>query len=113
MKALFLRKAVPDPGRCGWRVRSARVQWLRKAGSPTSTYVDSDVRLALSNNAFQFKNIGDVLSHANSSVWGYGDELFPVGAFRSDDICYIYYIAKGTLDWLGDQININLLTPKL
>jgi len=71
------------------------VQWLRKAGSPTSTYVDSDVRLALSNNAFQFKNIGDVLSHANSSVWGYGDELFPVGAFRSDDICYIYYIAKG------------------
>ena len=65
------------------------------AGNPTSTSVDSDVRLAVSNDGIQFGDVGDVLSHSNKSVWGYGDELFPVGAFRFENTYYVYYIAKG------------------
>jgi len=65
------------------------------AGSSTSTTVDSDVRLAVSSNGLNFTDKGDVLSHADSKVWGYGDELFPVGAFREGSTHYVYYIAKG------------------
>lgn len=65
------------------------------AGSSTSTTVDSDVRLAISNNGLDFVDKGDVLSHADSKVWGYGDELFPVGAFREGSTYHVYYIAKG------------------
>lgn len=65
------------------------------AGSSTSTSVDSDVRLAVSINGFDFKDVRDVLSHADSSVWGYGDELFPVGSFHAHGMWYVYYIAKG------------------
>lgn len=65
------------------------------AGSPTSESVDSDIRLAFSINGIEFKDLGDVLSHGDKSVWGHGDELFPVGAFHANDTWYVYYIAKG------------------
>jgi len=65
------------------------------AGNATSTSVESDVRLAVSNDGTQFNDIGNVLSHSDKTVWGYGDELFPVGAFRFVNTYYIYYIAKG------------------
>lgn len=65
------------------------------AGSPTSTLVDSDIRLAISSNGLNFADKGDVISHADSKVWGHGDELFPVGTFREGNTWYLYYIAKG------------------
>ena len=65
------------------------------AGSATSTTVDSDIRLAVSSNGLSFSDKGDVISHANSKIWGYGDELFPVGTFREGSTWYLYYIAKG------------------
>jgi len=65
------------------------------AGSSTSTFVTSNVRLAVSNNGLQFTEVGDILLHENSLVWGYSDELFPVGAFRFENTYYVYYIAKG------------------
>lgn len=65
------------------------------AGTATSTSVTSDVRLAVSNDGRHFRDLGIVMSHADRSVWGFGDELFPVGAFRHEDRYYVYYIAKG------------------
>jgi predicted GH43/DUF377 family glycosyl hydrolase len=65
------------------------------AGSSTSESVDSDIRLAVSSDGFNFTEIGDVVSHSDSSVWGYGDELFPVGVFQANGQWYVYYIAKG------------------
>lgn len=65
------------------------------AGSSTSTTVDSDIRLAVSPDGFHFTEHGDVLSHSNISVWGFGDEIFPVGTFFNDGRWYVYYIAKG------------------
>ena len=65
------------------------------AGSATSVSVDGDIRLAVSSDCFNFTEIGDVVSHSDSSVWGYGDELFPVGTFQANGQWYVYYIAKG------------------
>lgn len=66
------------------------------AGNSVSESVDSDVRLSVSSNGFDFRDAGDVISHSNRSVWGYGDELFPIGAFSANGNWYVYYIAKGS-----------------
>jgi len=65
------------------------------AGRQSSTLVDGDVRLAVSGNGLNFMDHGDVISHADRSIWGYGDELFPVGTFTANNMWYVYYIAKG------------------
>lgn len=65
------------------------------AGSSNSASVDSDVRLSVSANGLDFIDLGDVLSHADRTVWGYGDELFPVGVFNIGRTWYLYYIAEG------------------
>jgi hypothetical protein len=62
----------------------------------SSTDVVDDVRLATSNDGLSFTDLGVVVSHSNSSVWGHGDELFSVGTFYSNDLWYVYYIAKGS-----------------
>ncbi|MCX9085647.1 MAG: hypothetical protein OIN87_12710 [Candidatus Methanoperedens sp.] len=65
------------------------------AGSTVSESVNSDVRLAVSSNGFDFKDLGKVISHSDKKVWGYGDELFPIGAFNANGNYSVYYIAKG------------------
>jgi hypothetical protein len=65
------------------------------AGTAMSTSVSGDVRLALSDDGIRFRDVGIVLSHSDRSVWGHGDELFPVGSFRFESTYYVYYIAKG------------------
>jgi len=65
------------------------------AGSSNSTLVDSDIRLAISDNGFDFIDIKDVVSHSDSSVWGYGDELFPISSFHTNNKWYVYYTAVG------------------
>lgn len=65
------------------------------AGSSISTSVHGDIRLAVSNDGFDFKDIKDVVSHFDSSVWGFGDELFPLGAFYTDEKYHVYYTLGG------------------
>ena len=65
------------------------------AGNATSTSVDSDIVLATSSDGFNFSGHTDILSHSNSSVWGFGDELFPLGVFYSGTNWHVYYTAKG------------------
>ena len=72
------------------------------AGSSTSEYVDGDIRLAVSKDGYNFQEIGDVVSHSDSSIWGYGDELFPTGAIHVDDKWVVYYVAKGENDIYWD-----------
>jgi hypothetical protein len=70
------------------------------AGDPVSTSVDSDGMVATSVDGFEFTVLGDVLDSRDGSVWGNGDELFPVGAFRDDETWYVYYVYKGDVgDW--------------
>lgn len=65
------------------------------APNQKSESVASDIRLATSKNGLDFSDKGVVVSHKDSSVWGYGDELFPVGSYQSNDSWNVYYIAKG------------------
>lgn len=69
---------------------------------PNSINVDGEVRLYVSSDGFNFDDYGDVLSHENSSVWGYGDELFPVGTFHANGQWFVYYVAKGCDDITWD-----------
>jgi hypothetical protein len=57
--------------------------------------VNADGRLAISANGFNFTDLGVVLSHSDSSVWGHGDELFPVIGFEDNGRYYTYYIPNG------------------
>ena len=61
-----------------------------------ATSVVADVRLAVSSNGLDFTDLGVVIDHSDSSVWGGGDELSPVGTFHDNGNWYIYYIAKGS-----------------
>jgi len=83
------------------------------AGSGSSTDVDSDIRLAISENGLDFTDVRDVVCQSDSSVWGHGDELFPLGTFRADEKWYVYYIAKGYVSFWNLGIAWGLDPKKL
>ena len=61
------------------------------ATSPTSVF--DDARVAISKDGSNFKDAGLVISHSDRNVWGYGDELDPLGVFHSDRAWYVYYVS--------------------
>lgn len=64
------------------------------AESPT--LVNADARLASSTDGFSFADQGIVLDHEDRSVWGSGDELFPIIAFHDAGRWFVYYLPNGT-----------------
>ncbi|WP_073166717.1 hypothetical protein [Tangfeifania diversioriginum] len=64
------------------------------ASNPTTESVQCNAGLASSNDGFHFENQGYVFSWNDSQVWGHGDEISPIGAFRAGEIFNVYYIAK-------------------
>ena len=62
----------------------------------SSTTVTADSRLAVSSNGKGFTDKGIVLDHTHNSVWGSGDELFPIIAFEDSGTWYQYYLPNGT-----------------
>lgn len=54
------------------------------------------VALAQSRDAKKFKDCGYILSWNDRSVWGYGDEIFPLGAYYASGRYHVYYVAKGS-----------------
>jgi hypothetical protein len=77
--------------------------------SPTT--VNSDVRMATSWDGLNFTDLELVLDHKDKSVWGGGDELFPVTAIHDSGKWIMYYIPNGTSETgllgvaYGDQNN--------
>jgi hypothetical protein len=68
-----------------------------------SEFVNEDVRLATSTNGYSFIDQGIVLDHSDRSVWGYGDELYPVAAFKCGDTWNLYYTVKSAAaGWHND-----------
>jgi hypothetical protein len=59
------------------------------SSSPGS--VNTDVRLAVSNDGFGFDDLGVVVDHGDPSVWGFGDEVGPLGAFSANGVWHVYY----------------------
>lgn len=58
--------------------------------------VNADGRLATSSDGFNFTDHGVVLDHNDSSLWGSGDELFPVTALHDSGRWVVYYNPNGT-----------------
>lgn len=72
-----------------------------KSPNASSTVVSSDIRVVTSKNGFNFSNDTRVLSHTDSSVWGHGDELFPLGALKHNGKWYVYYTAVASgIQWV-------------
>ncbi|UCG24713.1 MAG: hypothetical protein JSW55_01570, partial [Chloroflexota bacterium] len=65
------------------------------AAGPTKVHADG--RLATSADGLLFDDQGIVLDHNDGSVWGSGDELFPVLAIHDASQWILYYIPNGTL----------------
>jgi hypothetical protein len=65
------------------------------ASNPTTESVQSYIALATSIDGLNFTDRGYIVRWNDDSVWGYGDELFPVGSYWADGKWYVYYIAKG------------------
>lgn len=72
-----------------------------KSPNASSTVVSSDIRVVTSKDGFNFSNDTRVLSHTDSSVWGHGDELFPLGALKHNSVWYVYYTAVASgIQWV-------------
>ncbi len=56
----------------------------------------ADGRLAASSDGLGFTDQGIALNHGNASVWGYGDQLYPIIAFYDAGRWFVYYIPWGT-----------------
>lgn len=54
--------------------------------------VNCDVRLAVSRDGRSFHDRGIVLAHDDKRVWGYGDELTPLGVIKQGDDYFLYYL---------------------
>lgn len=78
----------------------------------SATTVNADVRVASSLDGLNFNDMGLVLKHNDPSVWGSGDELFPVDSIYDSGKWIVYYIPNGTAESgflgvaYGNQINI-------
>lgn len=57
--------------------------------------VNADGRLALSSDGVNFSDAGVILNHADGSLWGAGDELFPVIGIQAAGRWVAYYIPNG------------------
>ena len=66
------------------------------AANETTESVRSYIAAATSRDGFVFEDKGYIVRWDDPDVWGYGDELSPVGSMRSKGNWYVYYIAKGT-----------------
>lgn len=63
----------------------------------SATLINGDGRLATSPDGFNFLDGGVVLDHADGSLWGSGDELFPIIAIHDASQWFVYYIPNGSL----------------
>jgi hypothetical protein len=57
--------------------------------------VNADGRVSTSADGVTFVDQGIALDHSDGSVWGSGDELFPVASFHYAGTWYVLYIPNG------------------
>jgi hypothetical protein len=70
----------------------------------SETTVNADARLAVSSDGSHFVDTGSVIDHTDGSVWGSGDEIFPVLALHDEGRWYVYYIPNGT--WQSGLVGV-------
>lgn len=57
--------------------------------------VSADARLAYSADGVTFADVGLILGHSTSTLWGSGDELFPIAAIYEGGDVLLYYLPNG------------------
>jgi hypothetical protein len=62
----------------------------------STTEVVADGRFAESEDGLEFGASSMALNHADASLFGSGDEIFPVGSFETQGANYCYYIPNGS-----------------
>jgi hypothetical protein len=55
----------------------------------------ADARFAYSDDGLQFRDAGQALFHCDMSLYGAGDEIFPVAALRQPERWVVYYQPNG------------------
>lgn len=61
----------------------------------TRTTVNADVRVGTSADGLRFEDMGLVLDHQDRSIWGSGDEIFPIIALQHEKTWILYYLTNG------------------
>jgi len=61
----------------------------------SASAVNADGRLATSQDGLNFSDAAVVLNHSDTSLWGFGDELFPIIGLESQGVFVTYYIPNG------------------
>jgi hypothetical protein len=61
----------------------------------TRTTVNADARLGISSDGSRFNDQGIVLDHRDRSIWGSGDEIFPITALRHGNTWIVFYLTNG------------------
>jgi len=59
--------------------------------------VNANGRLATTSDGFNLTDHGIILDYLSRSVWGSGDELFPIIGFQDNGQWFTYYIPNGVL----------------
>jgi hypothetical protein len=57
--------------------------------------INADGRIAFSGDGLRFVDSGLALDHSDPTVYGYGDEIFPLAAYLHLDRHYVFYVTGG------------------
>ena len=78
-----------------WLGSDGRIYVYYGANTGSGCNVNTNARLAVSEDGETFQDAGAVLSGTDPDVWGAGDELFPIGVSSYADKWYLYYTPNG------------------
>jgi hypothetical protein len=78
-----------------WIGPDGRIYVYYGANTGAGCLVNSNARLAVSEDGENFQDLGIVLSGSDPGTWGYGDEIFPLGAYSYQNQWFLYYTPNG------------------
>ena len=78
-----------------WLGADGKIYLYYGANTGTGCTVSASARLAVSEDGESFQDLGEVLSAKNLTTWGFGDEIFPIGAYSHEDQWFLYYTPNG------------------
>jgi hypothetical protein len=82
-------------GSGAWLRSDGKVYIYYGANTGTGCTVNTAGRLAVSSDGVNFTDMGQVISPTNSNIWGYGDEIHPVGVYEYGGKWNVFYIPNG------------------
>lgn len=78
-----------------WLGQDGKIYLYYGANTGSGCNVNTNARLAVSEDGETFQDAGEVLSGKDPNVWGSGDEIFPIGISSHENKWYLYYTPNG------------------